>query len=158
MHEVVLASIFYGISIYLLLLTIYNLCFDQSVPLFIYSLNKTMSTGLVCFAFGLQFSVIKNLLIDTDTNQIVSRYVVGPFSKDIITKYKEFEYVSVFLDEKDLYQTNLWYKGNKHYKMYFFEEKESAFKFATAISNKLNIDLLDATEKGNNKWVEKETI
>jgi hypothetical protein len=116
---------------------------------------KNICAGL---AGGIAFSITKTVLIDIDKDKLISRYTVGPFSRDVLTVVPELEYVAVFLNSKDQYEVNLWYTGNKHYKMYFFEEKESAFTFATAISNKLNIDLLDATEKGNNKWVEKETI
>jgi hypothetical protein len=42
--------------------------------------------------------------------------------------------------------------------MYDFEKKELAMKFGEMLSTKLNIDLLDATEKGNFKWVDKSTI
>jgi hypothetical protein len=49
-------------------------------------------------------------------------------------------------------------KGNKHYKMYKLTEEEHALKFGAMVAQKLNIDLLDSTEKGNNKWVEKETV
>ena len=65
------------------------------------------------------------------------------------------EYVSVFLDDKDNFQVNLWYVGNKHYKMYVFEKKETAMKFGKHVAAKLNIDLLDATERGKNIWIEK---
>lgn len=49
-------------------------------------------------------------------------------------------------------------KWKKHYKMYDFDNKEAAYQFALDISNKLNIDLLDATEKGNFVWIEKENL
>lgn len=42
--------------------------------------------------------------------------------------------------------------------MYSFENKEAAYQFALDISNKLNIDLLDATEKGNFQWIEKQDL
>jgi hypothetical protein len=56
------------------------------------------------------------------------------------------------------YQVNLWYLQNKHYKMYKLTEEEHALKFGAMVAKKLNIDLLDATERGINKWVDKETI
>jgi hypothetical protein len=42
--------------------------------------------------------------------------------------------------------------------MYKLTEEEHALKFGAMVAQKLNIDLLDSTEKGNNKWVEKETV
>lgn len=72
------------------------------------------------------------------------------------SKIPILEYVSVFKNsQKEIFEVNLWYKGNKHYNVFNFEEFQSAFDFALLYSNKLNIDLLDATEKGNSKWIDK---
>lgn len=38
--------------------------------------------------------------------------------------------------------------------MYKITEKEHALKFGSMVAQKLNIDLLDATEKGNSKWID----
>lgn len=154
-YELVLASFFYGISIYLLMSVLYYAFIDQSAKMFIKSLFLTLAFGLYSLAMGLRYSIIKNTLIDSDNSIIVSRYVVGPFSYDIKSKVDKFEYVSFFEDKTGYFGTHLWYTGNRHYKMYGFEDKDSAYKFSLEISNKLNIDLLDATEKGNFKWLEK---
>ncbi|HMI07141.1 MAG TPA: hypothetical protein VK528_06325 [Flavobacterium sp.] len=104
---------------------------------------------------GIAFSVTKTVLIDTDKDKLISRFVVGPFFRDVMSKVPELEYVSVFLDAKEYYQVNLWYNKNKHYKMFVFEEKPQAFQFAGQVADKLKIDVLDATEKGDSKWIEK---
>ncbi len=106
------------------------------------------------FAGGISFAITKNIFIDIDQNILISRFCVGPFTKDVKSKIPQLEYVSVFFDSKELYEINLWYEGNKHYKMYFFEDKEPAMKFAELTARKLNIDLLDATEKGNSMWID----
>lgn len=108
-------------------------------------------------ATGIGFSVTKTILIDTDENKLISRFCIGPFSRDVLSEVPELEYVSVFLDAKGFYQANLWYKGNKHYKMYKFDEKQQAMDFATLAANRLKLDLLDATEKGNSKWIEQKS-
>lgn len=97
-------------------------------------------------------------MIDIDKNKLISIYSVGPFSKKIPSVVPELEYVSVFLNSKDIYEVNLWYKGNKHYTMYAFGEKQPAMKFGEQVSAKLDIDLLDATEKGNSKWIDKTAL
>jgi hypothetical protein len=154
-YELVLAAVFYSISVYLLLAIFYYTFVDSSFFLFLKSLFLTLGVGLYCFGMGLRFSTTKNMIIDTDVNTIISRYVVGPFSYDVKAKAAEFEYVSFFKDKYDCFGTNLWYKGNRHYEMYGFENKESAYQFSLDIATKLNIDLLDATEKGNFKWLDK---
>ena len=90
-------------------------------------------------------------------NKLISRYQLGPFSKDILSEIPELEYVAVFLNSKEEFEVNLWYQGNKHYQMYQFEEKDQAMNLAKITSTKLNIDLLDATVKGDFKWVDKTT-
>jgi hypothetical protein len=106
-----------------------------------------------CLAGGIAFAITKTVLIDVEKDKLISRFDVGPFTRETQTDVPELEYVSVFLDSKDWYQVNLWYKGNKHYKMYVFETKVPAMKFAGYVVEKLKIDLLDATEKGNSKWM-----
>lgn len=157
-YELALAAVLFSIFIYLLIYVIYSCCFDTSVVIITKRLRGLIIIGGFCIAYGLKFSMTKNMLIDLDTSIIVSRYVVGPFSYDVNSKVTEFEYVSFFKNKLDCYGTNLWYVKNKHYKMYDFDNKQAAYQFALDISNKLNIDLLDATEKGNFVWLEKENL
>ena len=157
-YELLLAAIFYTAFIYMVTLTIYYGFIEKSVQIFIRAFVTLLICGTYSIVSGLRFSATKNLLIDVDTNLIVSRYVVGPFSYDTKSKVTEFEYVSFYEDRYGCFGTNLWYVKNKHYKMYSFENKEAAYQFALEISNKLNIDLLDATEKGNFQWIEKQNL
>lgn len=113
---------------------------------------------LIVFLFGLgvTFSITKTIFIDVDKNKLISRYFIGPFYKDIFSEIPKLEYISVFFQSShEEYEVNLWYNKNKHYKMYVFDNKNSAFEFANHAVKKLNLDLLDATEKGNFKWIEK---
>lgn len=116
--------------------------------------SKSLGSIAYCLAGGTAFAISKTILIDIDTNLLISRYNVGLISKDVKAAVPKLEYVAVFLDQNEEYQVNLWYIGNRHYKMYSFEEKETAFKLANHVATKLNLDLLDATERGNNKWIE----
>lgn len=120
---------------------------------------KQLAGIIECIAYSLSggvfFSVMKTVLIDLDKDKLVSRFCIGPFSKDVITPVPQLHYVAVFRHPKDYYEVNLWYKGNRHYKMYAFDEKEPAFQFGQMVSDKLKLDLLDATEKGSSKWIEK---
>ncbi|WP_298155112.1 hypothetical protein [Flavobacterium sp.] len=112
----------------------------------------------IALASGISLSIRKSVMIDLDENRLVSKYMVGPFCRNVRAEVPQLEYVSVFLDGKDYYQVNLWYKGNKHYNMYAFEEQKSAMRFAAAVAIKLDIDLLDATEKGNFHNVDKYSV
>ena len=115
------------------------------------------SIKLICYCLpgGIYFSLAKTVFIDTDKDKLVSRFFVGPFFRDRISSVPELEYVAVFKNKRDLYEVNLWYKGNRHYNMYAFDSELPAFKFAEKVSKKLNLDLLDATVKGNSRWIAK---
>jgi hypothetical protein len=157
-YELVLAAVFFGVFVYLLLQTLYAPFVIHSLKYFLMNLRLTVGIGLYCLAMGLRFSTTKNTLIDIDTNRIVTRYVVGLFSYGITSKVNNFDYISFFKDRNDCFSTNLWCVGNRHYKMYTFETKEAAFEFSLDVAKKLKIDLLDSTERGNHKWIEKEKL
>lgn len=157
-YELLLASVFFSIFIYVLILLFYNTYFELTLIGFLKRLAATITIGSFSFVKGLQFSATKNMLIDLDTNTIVSRYIVGPFTYDSKTIATEFEYVSFFKNKDDSFGSNLWYKVNRHFKMYSFENEESVRKFSIEIAKKLNIDLFDATEKGNSKWIDKSDL
>lgn len=150
----VLAAFFFTVIVYLL--------FDAILLLYYYGFNgstfsqmpKYIKLMTYSLAGGVTFSTTKTVLIDVDKDRLVSRFCIGPFSRDVHSTVPELDYISVFLDGKGEYQVNLWYVGNKHYNMFTFEQKPPAMEFATLAANKLKIDLLDATEKGNSKWTE----
>lgn len=152
----VLASIFFTISICVVIYsvkTIWEVGFDRLSVKFPANMIK-----LIVFSagFGVTFSITKTVLIDVDKNKLISRYFIGPFYKDVLSVIPNLEYVSIFFEPTyEEYEVNLWYNKNKHYKMYVFENKETAFEFGIQVVKKLNIDLLDATEKGNSKWIDK---
>ncbi|MBP4138036.1 hypothetical protein [Flavobacterium geliluteum] len=156
--ELALAAVFYGVFIYLLGILIYVLYLGASFVLFIKLLTSVVSVGGFCLGYGLLFSATKDIIINVTDSIIITRYVVGPFSYDVNSKVTEFEYVSFFVDKWGEYATNLWYVKNRHYKMCSFETKQMAYQFCLDLSNKLDIDILDATEKGNFKWIEKDNF
>lgn len=126
-------------------------------PLGIHLLNVS---SLVQLGFLAEFFFLKtkDVLLNTDTHEIVYQYSVGPFSKIVKVKSTPFEYIAVFKNEGYLFETNLWCEGNKHFQMFIFENSKEAFNFGKIVAEKLNIDLLDATEYGNNQWVERDEI
>ena len=65
-----------------------------------------------------------------------------------------FEYISVF-KVAESYQVNLWYEDKSILNLFVIENFEDAIENAYQISVKLNVDLLDASVKGNHRWVDK---
>ena len=151
----ILAALFFTYMLYL----VYELCLLFYYRGFSAFSSKTLPSFAELIGYslsgGITFCITKTVLIDTDNDLLISRFCVGPFSHDVKSRVPELEYVAVFFDSKENYEVNLWYVGNKHYRMYDFDEKKTAMKFAEMVSEKLNIDLLDATEKGNSKWIDK---
>ncbi|HSD15206.1 MAG TPA: hypothetical protein VLB74_11205 [Flavobacterium sp.] len=154
--EIALAAVFFGVLLYLVGMTIYYAIFNPDLGLFIGNSYNMLSLSGFLIVMGLKFSMVKDVLIDLDENKLVSRYSVGPFEYNKKSEVPDLDYISVFLNLKGNYEVNLWYGKNKHYKMYVYFEKEEAFQFAEQIAAKLKLDLLDATEPGNSKWIEKE--
>jgi hypothetical protein len=106
-------------------------------------------------AAAVYLTKVKDVFIDLQGNKVVSKYSVGPFSFSKKNEVPELEYVSVFRNADDLFEVNLWYKGNKYYKMYNFTQPEPAFEVARYTAGRLNLDILDATVRGANKWIDK---
>ena len=86
---------------------------------------------------------------------------------------KNLEYISVFNTTEDItlralsaettnsfpiIVLNLFYERNKKITVYKTEQITDAFKVASHIADALIIDLLDATEKGDYKWVDKDIL
>ncbi|RZJ31304.1 MAG: hypothetical protein EOO48_02500, partial [Flavobacterium sp.] len=67
---------------------------------------KSLKPLLFCFAGGISFSVTKTVLIDTDKDKLISRYCIGPFSRDWISIVPQLEYIAVFYNPKDDYEVN----------------------------------------------------
>jgi len=151
--QIVLAAASYTLMFYALF-QIFNLFYTFGYN--DYTLQKLPSfvkLSVYLFCTGVLFSVMKSIFIDVDKNKLITRYSVGPFSYSTTSTVPSLEYVSVFKDNRQQYQVNLWYNTNKHYEMSVFEKDVEAFNFATQIAKKLNLALLDATKKGDSKWV-----
>jgi hypothetical protein len=111
------------------------------------------------FIPALKLSVVKTIFINLENEKLKTQFSVGLIRINFFSKIPELEYVSIFKDTKaEIFEVNLWYKGNKHFNVANFIEFQPAYDFGFLFSNKLNIDLLDATEKGNSQWIDKTKI
>lgn len=101
--------------------------------------------GLTTKAIHLNFNYLK----------IKHEISIGPFTfrkrwKDL----KKLEYISVFKTENG-YEVNLWYNKNKIINLFVFDNFDEVIKKAFFFAEKLDIDLLDARERGYHKWIDK---
>lgn len=158
--QTIIAALLYTLSFGLLFMFakfIYN---NYQTPKNIKGAFGFLKLSIFSFMGALKLSVVKTLFIDFEKEKLKTEYRVGIFSVKYFSEIPKLEYVSVFRhyiesNESTVFEVNLWYKGNKHFNVSNFEEFQPAMNFGLMFSNKLNIDLLDATEKGNSKWVEK---
>lgn len=154
-YEIVLGSILYSIILFFLCKMFFYSILYKSFKLFtLYLIVSLKIFGLV-MPIALSLTVVKDILINTKTNKLVTTFSVGPFCYKYNSVIPQLDYVSVFKNGKDEFEVNLWYAKNRHYNMFNYETFEDAMLFGKTVSNKLNIDLLDATEKGNFKWIDK---
>lgn len=115
-----------------------------------------MEMALFPFLLAVHFSISQKKEINIKSKKIITQFSIGGSLKIYEnSKLENFEYVSVFFDSKQVnYMINLWYKRNKFYSLCSFEDFDSAMDFGKMLSNKFQINLLDATVKGNFKWIE----
>ncbi len=155
----VFAAILYTITIFILIYFFYLLYTIGNNPKSIKKITGLIQLAVYTFMGGLSFSLVKTIFINIEKEKLKTVYSVGLFKVNRYSEIPELEYVSVFKNpQNDVFEVNLWYKGNKHYNLFNFDAYKSAFEFGLHFSNKLNIDLLDATKKGNFIWIDKTNL
>lgn len=155
-YEIMLASVFYAVFVYLLFSSIYNFIVDKNFGSLFVSIYHTLFVSGFLISMALKFSMVKDIYININEQYLISSYRVGRIKYDVKSKLPDLQYVSIFKNAKNEFEANLWYGKNNHYKMYVFEKFEEALDFGNIIAQKFNLDILDATVKGNFKWLEKE--
>ena len=109
---------------------------------------------------GIAFCSRKRIHVDIENSRFKPTIEIGPVK---IGKWKtimNYEYISVFhqpLGDGDyIYEVNLWYDKNKHFKLYEQNNYKEAFVIGYELSEELDIDLLDATVPNDFKWIDKD--
>lgn len=153
--HLLLATILFGASVVFLYLFITNLLNINTAA----SVKEQTPTGFLeltifAFMFGLNFAKIKTIYIDLKEQILKTEFKVGFFKLNTKQKIKELGYISVFKNDKEQFEVNLWYDGNKHCKMFVFNNVQDALTSGKHFAQKLNIDLLNATKKGHSFWVD----
>lgn len=133
-------------------------CFT-AVFFFVYLLFKGFNPNLIVFAiilftYGIRFSMVVNYLFDIQNKRYKIERTIG-FLK--ISKWKDFrnlKYISVFKKREDLFEINLWYNKNKHFTIVVYSDGKAAIEAGNIIAKKLKIDLVDASDPHNSKWID----
>lgn len=111
-------------------------------------------------AIGISFCSRKKIYIDIKNSRFKPSIEVGPIK---VGKWKtiiNYKYVSVFhqplSNGGSVFEVNLWYDKNKHFKLYEQNDYKEAFLMGYDLSEELDIDLLDATIPNDFKWIDKD--
>ncbi|WP_406685453.1 hypothetical protein N1F78_06980 [Seonamhaeicola sp. MEBiC1930] len=112
---------------------------------------------LLLIIFLSTFMVIAShsIHISTIDKKIQHQYRVGVFRyREVWQDLNDLEYISVFRRD-DNYLVNLWYEDNGILNLMVLKDDKQSIEKGLFIAEKLNIDLLDAREKGNHRWIDK---
>lgn len=150
--QIIIAALFYTaafVSLYLFYET-FTLDLNQKRITAYFDIFKI--TGILIM-LGISFSLVKDYQFDFKNNQyrIIKR--VGPFRLGRWQNFQSLDYISVFKKNESKYVVNLWYNKNKHFSFGMSNRPETALYIGSELSKKLKIDLLDATDPHNSKWV-----
>ncbi|WP_299102490.1 hypothetical protein [uncultured Winogradskyella sp.] len=155
--QIPIAALFFSIATLIILFALYNIEFNEKGFIkFIYGIEPS----IYLVSIGIAFTLTKSIHIDIKNSRFRPTYNIGPIKFGSWQTIKNYQYVSVFhqptIGGDYIFEVNLWYDTNKHFELYEEHDYQEAFLIGFDLSEQLNIDLLDATEPNNFKWVDKE--
>ncbi|MBF4506111.1 hypothetical protein IRZ83_05470 [Flavobacterium sp. JLP] len=124
----------------------------------LYGLRFTLAV-LVIFICAAGLTFTKKVYTNTDLKTVRFNFTLFKIQlgKDII--FKDVKYVSVYKNYSDRdFEIKIWLSDTKKKTVSVYLNSEAAFTLAYCIAVGLDVNLLDATEKGNFKWIEKENL
>ncbi|WP_299105952.1 hypothetical protein [uncultured Winogradskyella sp.] len=155
--QIPIAALFFTITTLLILLALYQIEFtEKGLIIFLHRIKPC----IFFVSIGIGFTLTKSIHIDIENSKFRPTYNIGPLKIGSWQTIKNYEYVSVFhqpiIGGDYIFEVNLWYDNNKHFELYEEDNYKEAFLIGYELSEQLNIDLLDATEPNNFKWVDKD--
>lgn len=153
------SGVLYTILLYYVYEDLMHLWDDPSFETLLFVLMLLLNHVGHILPVTLFFSVVVTKQLDLGEDRLTTLYSIGRFSKAVHTDIPNLEYVSVFLKEPGLaYEVNIWYlhRGHRRFGMGFFDTKDEAMAHAEVLAEALDLDILDATVRGNSVWVERE--
>lgn len=149
----IIAALLYTVAIGSVLLFFFGLEFSFERT---YMEREVAYLQLAAFTFAgaFYYSVIQTYYFDFTNNLYKHERSFLMFKQGKWNPLPELEYISVFQKEEGVYEINLWYIGNKHFKIYHMFDEAEAMKVGKQLAISLRIDLLDATVANDSKWIE----
>jgi len=157
--QLVIAALLFTLSVFTILISFYyaNWSFSHFIST-VHSIEFAAIIMIVATGFCSQ----KRIYIDLKNSKFKPSLEIGFVKFGKWKTINDYEYISVFYDpskkESERFEVNLWYDSNKHFELYTRNNFEDAMTVGYEISEQLKIDLLDATIKGDHKWIDKEEL
>ena len=154
----IIAALFFSISIYILGLYIYRFEYI-SYENFAKNIAALLHVIPLLIFGGISFSGKRTMYFDLENKKFKNELSVGPIKNGIWQDLPTLHYISVFgVDSKYFFFINLWYGKNEYLEIFTVYKKESAFELGYQIAKKLNVKLLDATQKNNYKYLDMDKL
>ncbi|AXG68503.1 hypothetical protein KORDIASMS9_00718 [Kordia sp. SMS9] len=149
----VIAALLYATAITLAVLFFYEFEFSLERTKLMRNIN-TFELATFALMFAFYFSIIQAYYFDFKNNRYKHERSFLIFKQGTWKPLPALEYISVFKKNVDTYEVNLWYAGNKHFKIYRLVNGDEAMKVGKQLATTLQIDLLDARIAHNSKWID----
>lgn len=157
--QTIIAALAFTFALAVIVFSIFYLKWDEKNSV---NSGKTFSVSIYLIGLGVGLSLHKRIYIDLKKSRFKSTNEVGPIKIGNWITINNYEYVSIYTqlltDGSFTFKVNLWYDQNKHFTLYEKNDFESALEVAYVLSEKLNIDLLDATIPNDFKWIDKDSL
>jgi len=121
---------------------------------YLIGLIKSLEIPIYLMGVAIYLSITNNYYFDFYKKKYKKELSFLFFKYGKWKRLPELEYVSAFKNSHDEFEVNLWYYKNRHFKIAIYYDFDDAINAAYKISNTMNIDLLDATTRGDFKFVD----
>ncbi|MCB0452819.1 MAG: hypothetical protein KDC94_07985 [Aequorivita sp.] len=113
-----------------------------------------LEVAIYFFGGGITFSIVRDYHFNFNEKKYKILFCVGPVKIGSWQKFKNLEYISVYKNKKNIFEINLWHDRNRHFNLAIQNKATAALIIGKELAKKLEIELYDATDPHNPKWVD----
>lgn len=113
-----------------------------------------LAFSTIVFYVAFFLAVVRDYQFDFKNDQFKLIYRVGPLKYGVWEKLESLDYISVYQIKAGTFQVNLWYNTNRQVNFKTYDNFDMALKVGKVLARKLFINVLDASDPHNKKWIE----
>lgn len=151
--QTIIAAFFYTAAVVVLYLFYISSSIDFGEKKIILPIQM-LALPIILISIGIGFSIVNDYLFDFQNKQFKIIHNVGPIRWGKWRTIKSLDYISVFQKVEGKFQINLWYNKNRHITFSVFRAYEDAMSAGKILAKKLRINLVDASNPRDSKWIE----